>query len=88
MDERQKLPDVPGLTHAELTAAFANRAQLESSQRFSGISAHAARALFTEQAVSAQDLGSFLSQANAVVAASASMNTKPGNGPGNGPGNA
>ncbi len=83
LTERQKLPDVPGLTHAELTQEFANQAQLENSQRFSGISAQAARALFTEQAVSADELGSFLSQANALVAASANTIAKPLNGSSN-----
>ena len=98
LTERQKLPDVPGLTHAELAQAFAehgsanqavansassgrdssNRVSVvaENSQRFSGISAHAARALFTEQAVSAEELSSFLNQANALVAASANTETK------------
>ncbi len=96
LTERQKLPDVPGLTHAELAQAFAERgsvnpapanlaasqqapyqasqqasAAAENSQRFSGISAHAARALFTEQVVSAEELGSFLSLATALVQASA-----------------
>ena len=83
LTERQKLPDVPGLTHAELAQAFAQQAQLENTQRFSGMSAQAASALFTEQAVSAQELGSFLSQANMLVAASASMVAKPANGSSN-----
>jgi hypothetical protein len=73
LTERKKLPDVPGLTHAELAQAFANQAlaQAQATQRFSGISAHAAKALFTEHAVSAEDLASFLSQATTLVAASA-----------------
>ncbi len=72
LTERQRLPDVPGLTHAELAHAFASQAPVEvqHTQRFSGISAHAAKALFTEQAVSAEDLASFLSQATTLVAAS------------------
>ena len=72
LTERQKLPDVPGLTHAELAQAFASPAQLENTQRFSGMSAQAASALFAEQAVSTAELDSFLSQANALVAASPS----------------
>lgn len=73
LTERQKLPNVPGLTHAELAQAFAHQApvELQNTQRFGGISAHAARALFTEQAVSDEDLASFLSQATTLVAASA-----------------
>ncbi len=75
LTERQKLPDVPGLTHAELAQAFATQAQLESTQRFSGMSAQAATALFTEQAVSPEELDGFLSQANALVAASSNTAT-------------
>ena len=83
LTERQKLPDIPGLTHAELARAYASHglanpvsAQAEYSQRFSGISAHAAKVLFTEQAVSADELTSFLAQATALVAASAHAETK------------
>ena len=87
LTERQKLPDVPGLTHAELAQAFASQScsnqapEVENTQRFGGISAHAARVLFTEQAVSTEELGSFLSQATALVAASAKTNTNPAKGP-------
>ena len=70
LTQRQKLPDVAGLTHAELAHAFANEANVEAwqTQRFSSISAYAARALFTEQNVSADELTSFLSQATTLVA--------------------
>ena len=73
LTERQKLPDVPGLTHAELAQAFAiqEKMEAENNQRFSGISSSAASALFTEKAVSAEELSRFLSEANALVAASA-----------------
>lgn len=83
LTERQKLPDIPGLTHAELAQAYASQgfaspasAQTENSQRFSGISEHAAKVLFTEQAVSAEELTSFLGQATALVAASAKVESK------------
>ncbi len=73
LTERQKLPDVPGLTHAELARAFASQAHTDSdhTQRFSGISQQAAQVLFTEQAVSTDELAIFLSQATALVSASA-----------------
>ena len=79
LTERRKLPDVAGLTHAELAHAFANQALVETqhTERFSGISAHAARVLFAEQAVSADALGDFLSQANTLVAASANTVATP-----------
>lgn len=69
LTQRQKLPDIAGLTHAELAHAFANTAKVEAqqTQRFSSITSHAARALFTEQNVSADDLASFLSQATMLV---------------------
>ncbi len=85
LTERQKLPDVPGLTHAELALAFHNQEKIaaENDQRFSGISARAASALFTEKDVSADELGSFLSDANALVAASAPKKATAARGPAN-----
>ncbi len=75
LTERQKLPDVPGLTHAELAQAFAQPAQQENTQRFSIMSAQAASVLFAEQAVSTEELNGFLSQANALVAVSGNLAT-------------
>jgi len=72
LTQRQKLPDIAGLTHAELAHEFAHEAGAEAqhTQRFSSISAQAARALFTEQNVSSDELASFLSQATTLVAES------------------
>ncbi len=85
LTERQKLPDVPGLTHAELALAFHNQEKIaaENDQRFSGISARAASALFTEKTVSVDELGSFLSDANTLVAASAPAKATARRGPAN-----
>jgi hypothetical protein len=62
LTERKRLPEIPGLTHAELAREFASN-DPALSNAFQTVTQKAAAVLFTEQAVNAEELAQYLRQA-------------------------
>jgi Domain of unknown function (DUF4129) len=70
LTERKRLPEIPGLTHAELAREFASDEPALTAS-FQSVTQKAAAVLFTEQAVSAEELAQFLRTAEQIVQAQA-----------------
>jgi hypothetical protein len=78
LTERKRLPDIVGLTHAELAQAFSGTlTTAERAQAFRTISNTAAQTLFTEQSVSPADLAQFLATANTLAEATTTTHGTP-----------
>jgi hypothetical protein len=67
LTERKRLPSVPGLTHAELAAAFSPSASDASSAQFQAAANTASSVLFTQRSVPAAELAEFLARADAIA---------------------
>jgi hypothetical protein len=76
LTERKRLPEIPGLTHAELAREFASH-DPAVAQAFQNVTQKAAAVLFTEQAVSAEELAQYLRTAELIVQTQAPSKASP-----------